>query len=169
MLLLGVLASSFLLAAGSSSQAAYSYSTTLSITSVSPAGGTITNGATTATYALNGTTVTLSNVSAAGPFNGSLSPSIGSIQLASTFTGNPGQAFTLVYTDVLTITDSGAPGTPGTFTITGSMAFSGVTSSSATVTNVFSGSLLQSKTIGVTFTRSLSAAGLRTSSSARRQ
>jgi hypothetical protein len=136
-----------LLGAGTSSQAAYSYSTAITITGVTPAGGTTTNTATGTTYTLGGTTVILGNINAPGPFNGPLTPSTGSITLNSTNTGSP-QAFTLTYTDVLTITDPTPSGSTGKFTVTGNMSFSNVTSTSATVTNVFSGTLLQSQVIG---------------------
>jgi hypothetical protein len=144
-LLLGALASSLLLAAGTSSEASYTYSTAISISN--PVVG-VTNGATGATYLVGGTTVVLGNIPTAGPFDGPLTPNTGSISLKSTNTG-AAQAFTLTYTDVLTITNT-SPAQSGNFTVTGTMSFSNVTATSATVTNVFSGTLLQSQVLGGT-------------------
>jgi|SwirhirootsSR2_FD_contig_71_3136666_length_841_multi_2_in_0_out_0_1 hypothetical protein len=146
-LLLGALASSLLLAAGTSSQAAYSYSTSLTINNAT-GGGTISNGATGATYTLGGTTVILGNINAPGPFTGPLTPNTGSISLTSSNTG-ASQLFLLTYTDVITITNPVGPApNSGTFTVTGAMAFANVTSTSATVANGFSGNLNQIKVIG---------------------
>jgi hypothetical protein len=146
MLLLGALASSFLLAAGTSSQAAYSYSTALTITGAT-GGGVIVNGPTGAAYTLGGTTVILGNINAPGPFTGPLTPNTGSIALTSSNTG-AAQQFILTYTDVITITNPTPAGSTGTFTVTGAMAFANVTSTSATVANSFSGTLNQAKVIG---------------------
>jgi hypothetical protein len=157
-LLLGALASCFLLVAGTSSQAAYSYSTALSITSSNLSGATppVTNATGSTVTAgtlgsLNFTQVALTNISSS-PLIGANTINIGNVAV-NTDNATP-QTFSVNYTDVITITNPTPGGSTGLFTILGTLSLAGVQStggaSGGTITNLYSGTLTQTVSIGGT-------------------
>jgi hypothetical protein len=153
---LGALASCFLLASSTNSQAAYSYSTAITILSYSGISGSFTNtpgtGAvfTTSNSGSGATTLTFSNTTQSG-INGTFGGPIGGTSLVTTNTGAP-QTFTLFYQDVVTVTNGGPT---GSFTISGTLSLFGINTvgggggSNGTTTNFFGPlSLQQQQTIG---------------------
>jgi len=162
-LLLGALASCSLLAAGTRTEAAYTYSSNIVINSVSGSAGTIVNtpGTTAVFTSTQGTVVTLTDITNPGIFllNAPLTTKIGNIGVSTTSSAADG--FTVNYTNVITITNPvlGSSST-GTFTINGALTLSGVMTqggaSAGTASNLYSGSFVQTAQIpaGTTFTLS---------------
>jgi len=151
-LLSGALAASFMFAASTSSQAAYSYSTALTINSVTSITGTIATNAAgssvTGTGGAAGVTVTLGNISSS-PLIGPNTINIGTVQVETSSAVS--QTFGVLYTDVITITNPTPGGSTGTFTINGTLSITGLASSggasSGQSTNLYNGVLVQTKTI----------------------
>jgi len=154
-MLLAALAASFLLAAGMSSQAAYSYSTAITITSAStggaiaPVGGS-PGGSMFTTTDLS-TSVILGNISS-NPLIGANTVNIGTVAVNTT-SATP-LTFNVAYTDVVTITNPTPGGSTGTFTINGVLSLTGVQSSGGASggqsSNLYSGTFNQSQLIGGT-------------------
>jgi hypothetical protein len=115
--------------------AAYTYTTAITITS--PSGATSSGGTSTVTSS-NGTTVTLQNITSPGSFlvGSPLTANIGNVGVTTTST--VADSFAVGYTDVITITNNGAT---GTFTVTGTLTLSNVQASGGavggTVTNQY--------------------------------
>jgi len=159
-LLLGALASCFLLAASTSSQATYSYSTAISITSVTGpgpgTGGTTTTNATGSTYVTLDTltSVIFFNIASVGGLIGNNSIKTGN--LVVTTASSTAQTFTVGYTDVVSVTNPQGGGSTSPFTINGTLTLSGVQTTaggtSGSLNNFFgpAGLLTQSQTIGGT-------------------
>jgi len=124
-LLLGALASWSLFGAGTSSQAGYSYSTAISITSVtglSRGGTTVTNSSgSTYTTPDGATSVALGNYSVPIPLTGFNAIVDGTLQV--TTTSATAQNLVVTYQDAVTVTNNGAS---GLFTIIGNLTLSGV-------------------------------------------
>ena len=160
-LLLGALVSCFLLVAGTSSQAAYSYSTAITIIPPSIPGGTIVTNGTGSTDSIgtlgsgNFLQVVLGNVGSSNLI-GANTVNIGTVAV-NTDNATP-QTFSVNYQDVITITNPIPGGGTGTVTIIGTMSLAGVQSSGGasggTISNIYSGAppstLNQSVTIGGT-------------------
>jgi hypothetical protein len=154
-LLLGALAACVLLAAGTSSQAAYSYSTTISITSVTGSGpglgGSTTTTAAGSTYVTPDslTSVIFSNIVPTGPFTGDNTTTVGG--LIVTTTSSTAQNFVVGFRDVVSVTNP-LGGSTVPFTFTGTITLAGVTSSGGTtsgnVTGGWNGVLTQAASIG---------------------
>jgi hypothetical protein len=158
-LLVGALASCIVLVAGTSSQATYSYSTVISITSVTGGtgtGGTTTTNATGSAYvSLDGlTSVIFLNIASLGGLVGNNSIKDGN--LVVTTASSTAQNFVVGYQDVVTVTNPQGSGTSSPFTINGSLTLSGVQTTSqgttGTLNNFFgpSGQLTQTANIGGT-------------------
>jgi len=141
------LATAFALAAallpGSDARAAYTYSSSIVINSIGGSGGTIVNTpGTGATFtSTNGTVVNFANVGAPGTFivPGTSTYNLGNLTV--TTTSPSAEAFTVNYTDVVTITNPAPGGSTGTFTFSGTLTLAGVQfvggASSGTVNNVY--------------------------------
>jgi len=143
-----------LLAAGTSSQAAYSYSTAITIApqggfTVTPVGGS--PGGSTITAPDGVTSVTLGNIASA-PLLGANTINIGTVAVNTT-NATP-QSFSLTYTDVITVTNPTPGGSTGTFTISGIMTLTGVQSSGGAsggqTSNIYTGTFNQAQSIGGT-------------------
>ncbi len=124
-LLLGALASWGPFAAGTSSQAGYTYSSALNITSVtgpSSGGTTVTNGSGSVYTTPDGaTSVNFGNIGVLIPLTGSNTIVDGTIQVS---TGSAtSQNLVVTYQDIVTVINNGAR---GQFTITGNLTLSGV-------------------------------------------
>jgi len=134
------------LVAGVRADAAYSYSTVLTINS-GTGGGAIVNSTTTpggiSTYTLaNGTQLQFQNVANGLFIPGSpLTPVIANVGIVPT-TASPGSTFSVTYTDVVTITNPSPGGSTGTFTVTGTLTANNVALTSGqfsgTTTNTYS-------------------------------
>jgi len=162
-LVLGTLASCFLLAASTSSHATYSYSTAISITSVTGpgpgTGGTTTTNASGSTYVTPDTltSVIFFNISSVGGLIGNNSIKTGN--LVVTTSSATAQTFTVGYTDVVSVTNPQGSGNTSPFTINGTLTLSGITSTGGTgggtsgsLSNFYgpAGLLTQSQLIGGT-------------------
>jgi hypothetical protein len=118
------------LVAGVRADAAYSYSSVVTINS-GTGGGAISNSSAPggiSTYTLaNGTVLQLQNV-AGGPFipGSPLTPSIANVGIVPTRAFPPGDTFSVNYTDVVTITNPSPGGSTGTFTVTGTLTATSV-------------------------------------------
>jgi len=152
-LLLGALASCLLLAAGGGAEAAYTYTSTITITGGSVA-GTIAKSAGISTFTTTGGTIVgLQDITAPGTFltSGPLSANIGNVGLTTTNMTAAGESFTVNYTDVVTITNPTPGGATGPFTINGTLTLSGVrtdgTASAGSVTNRYAGTFSQTLAI----------------------
>jgi len=126
------------LVAGVRADAAYSYSSVVTINS-GTGGGAIVNNSTPggiSTYTLaNGTQLQFQNVANGTFIPGSpLTPSIANVGIVPT-TASPGSTFSVNYTDVVTITNPSPGGSTGTFTVTGTLSAANV----ALTTGQFSG------------------------------
>jgi len=133
------------LVAGVRADAAYSYSSVLTINS-GTGGGVIANSAAPggiSTYTLaNGTQLQFQNVANGTFIPGSpLTPSIANVGIVPT-AASPGSSFSVAYTDVVTITNPSPGGSTGTFTVTGTLGASNVALTSGqfsgTTTNTYS-------------------------------
>jgi len=159
-LLLGALASCFVLATSTSSQATYSYSTAISITSVTGpgpgTGGTTTTNATGSTYVTLDTltSVIFFNISSVGGLIGNNSIKTGNLVVTTAST--TAQTFTVGYTDVVSVTNPQGGGSTSPFTINGTLTLSGIQTTSqgtsGSLSNFYgpAGLLTQSQTIGGT-------------------
>jgi len=137
---LGALVCALSLLNGVRTEAAYNYSTSLSITSATN-GATPTNLTTGASATLGGTTITLGNVARTNfnvPSTNTLN--IGDVAVTSSV-APPGNSFTINYTDVITLTNIGPPeaGTPGTSTVTltGTITLTGISTGTGQVANSY--------------------------------
>jgi len=133
-----------LLAAAPRAEAAYSYTASLVINSVSGSGGTIVNNAAGATFtSTNGTVVNLGSIINPGSFlvGSPLSANVGNVAVNTT-SANP-DSFVVNYTIFGTLTEPfpGGPSitasTSGLLTITGAQSVGG--STGGTVSNVYTG------------------------------
>jgi hypothetical protein len=148
--ILGTLALFGSLLVGARANADYTYTTSITINSVS-GGGSATppkaGGVSTATSA-NLTTLQLQDIASPGTFIPAvpLTANIGNVSIVPT--GATPDTFTVGYTDVITITNPAPGGATGTFTITGTLTATGVFKSSSgafagTITNVYNPPLNQ--------------------------
>jgi hypothetical protein len=144
-----------MLAAGTSSHAAYTYSTAITIGPNTLPGGVI---GPANTVSGSGATVAFGDIPTSILLINANTVNIGDLTVTMTAAGP--LAFTVSYTDVITITNPVPPGgTTGTFTINGTLNVSGLSfvggGSSGTYTNLYNGTFVQSKVIGgTTFTMS---------------
>lgn len=124
-LLLGALISWILFAAGTSSQAGYSYSTAISITSVTglSSGGTTVTNTSGSTYTTpdGATSVVLGNYGVPIPLTGFNAIVDGTLQV--TTASATAQNLVVTYQDAVTVTNNGVS---GLFTIVGSLTLTGV-------------------------------------------
>ena len=143
------------LAVGVKADANYSYSTVLTINS-GTGGGLIVNNPTPggiSTYTLgDGTQLQFQNITGALFIVGSpLTPNIANVGIVPT-AANPGDSFSVTYTDTITITNPSPGGPTGTFTVTGTLTATNVALTgglfSGTTHNVY-GSPLSPTTIQV--------------------
>jgi len=132
------------LVAGVRADAAYSYSSVLTINS-GTGGGAISNSAAPggiSTFTLaNGTQLQFQNVANGLFIPGSpLTPSIANVGVVPTAAA-PGSTFSVTYTDVVTITNPSPGGATGTFTVTGTLTANNVALTagqfSGTTTNTY--------------------------------
>jgi len=133
------------LAVGVQADANYSYSSVLTINS-GTGGGVIANSAApggTSTYTLaDGTQLQFQNIVGSLFIVGApLTPNIANVGIVPT-TPNPGDTFSVTYTDVVTITNPSPGGATGTFTVTGTLSATNVALTgglfSGTTQNVYS-------------------------------
>jgi len=137
------------LAGGDRADAAYSYTSVLTINSGTGGGGIVNNtnaagGISTYTLA-NGTQVQFQNVANGNFVAGSpLSPVIANVGIVPT-APSPGDTFSINYTDVITITNPTPGGSTGTFTVTGTLSVSNIALTngqfSGTTTNTYTSPL----------------------------
>jgi len=136
------------LVAGGRADAAYAYSTVLTINS-GTGGGVISNNSAPggiSTYTLaNGTQLQFQNVAASPLITGApLSPNIAFVGIVPT-APSPGSSFSVNYTDVITIVNPTPGGPSGTFTVTGTLSVSNIALTngqfSGTTTNTFTSPL----------------------------
>jgi hypothetical protein len=138
-LLLGALASIALLALGGRADANYTYTSSITINSVS-GGGTFVNTPGTGAVATssNGTALQLQDILSPGSFilGSALSANIGNVGIVPT-KATP-DSFTVGYTDVITVTNPTPGGSTGTFTITGTLTATNVAVSGGAFTGTLS-------------------------------
>lgn len=132
------------LAGGRSARASFSYSTSLSVTGISSPGTFTNTPGVGAVASFDGATVTLGNVSRAGFTIPSINTiNIGDVSISTTTVPPASSSFTVNYSDVFTLTNTGPPdpGTPatGSFTIHGILTITGLNTGSGKVTNTFLG------------------------------
>jgi hypothetical protein len=124
-LLLGALASGILFVAGTSSQAGYSYSTAITITSVAglSSGGTTVTNTSGSTYTTpdGATSVVLGNYGVSIPLTGFNAIVDGTLQV--TTASATAQNLVVTYRDAVTVTNNGVS---ALFTIIGNLTLSGV-------------------------------------------
>jgi len=139
---------------GGKAQAAYTYSTNITITGASIGGTTVNTPGTGATFtSTNGTGVAFSDILTPGTFivPGTLTANIGNIGVGTT--SPTAETFTVSYTDVVTITNpSGGPGT-GVFTINGVLTLTNVlrdggNATGGSTSNLYNGVFVQNAIIG---------------------
>jgi len=116
------------LAVGVKADAAYNYSTVITITS-GTGGGVISKAGGISSYTLaNGTVLQLQDIapSASGFIvGGPLTPNIANVGIVPT-APSPGDTFSVTYRDVITITNPSPGGSTGTFTVTGTLTATNV-------------------------------------------
>jgi len=138
------------LASGGRAYATFDYSTALTITSVS-GGGTFTNTATGGSAVLDGTTLTLTNVTRTGFAVPSVNTAnIGDVAVTSTTAPPATASFTVGYTDVVTLTNNGPPGTNanGPVTVSGVLTVNQVNTGTGIITNIYNAPSTVTATIG---------------------
>jgi len=115
------------LALGVQADAAYSYSSVITITGGSAGTTPISKAGGISSYTLaDGTVLQLQDITGAQFIVGSpLTPNIGNVGIVPT-TPNPGDTFSVNYTDVVTITNPFPGGATGTFTVTGTLTATNV-------------------------------------------
>jgi len=130
------------LAAGAQADANYSYSSVLTINS-GTGGGAISKAAGISSFTLaDGAVLQFQDITGATFIVGSpLSPNIANVGIVPT-APNPGDSFSVTYTDVITITNPSPGGSTGTFTVTGTLSATNVALTgglfSGTTQNVYS-------------------------------
>ncbi len=133
-------------------RAGFAYSTSIFMSSVSGTSGTIVNtpGVGASFTSTGGTVVTLSDIATSSTIP---VPSVSTRDLGdlSVTTSDPAtDAFSLTYTDIITITNPSPGGPTGTFTVTGTLTLSGVhtTPNSGTVSNLYNAPFTQLISVG---------------------
>jgi len=151
---LTVLGAAALHAGGARVQADFSYSTSITIDSITAPGTFVNTAGVGATGTFGGTTVIFGDHSRGGFIVPSVNTiNIGDVTVTSTTAPPPEDSFSIHYTDVFTLTNTPPPGSAatGVFTIHGILTVTGVNTGTGTVSNTFLSPFSASGVLGGVF------------------